>query len=273
MIDLIASNLAQLLEAIDGREVRMDDGRRTLATAGLSVIEIEPDWRTDLLAIITNPTLAYILLMVGVYGLILEGYSPGALVPGVIGGICLLLALYAFQILPVNYAGLALMALGLGLIAVEIFVPSFGILGVGGIIAVMFGSIILFDTDAPGLEMHTGLIAGMGFGFALIFAVIIWLAARSIRKPRVSSQQILVGEQAEAIRDFEDGHGRVHLQGEDWSARAGQPVSKGDQVRITAMQEEGFVLEVEPLSSNDRGGTRRTHHQSVYPTDSKGENA
>src|SRR6056297_1131242 len=138
VIDVVAEHLPELLEAIDGREVRMDEGTRTLATADLQATEIEADWRTELLAIITNPTLAYILLMVGIYGLILEGYNPGALVPGVIGGICLLLALYAFQILPVNYAGLALMALGLALIAVELFVPSFGILGIGGVIAVMF---------------------------------------------------------------------------------------------------------------------------------------
>ena len=185
VIDVVAGSLPELLEAIDGREVRMENGMQTLATDGLETVEIEPDWRTELLAIITNPTLAYILLMVGIYGLILEGYNPGALVPGVIGGICLLLALYSFQILPVNYAGLALMALGFALIAAELFAPSFGILGIGGIVAVTFGSVILFDSGVPGMEMNTGMIAGMGIGSALIFGAIIWLAARAIRKPRV----------------------------------------------------------------------------------------
>ncbi|MDP3429467.1 MAG: nodulation protein NfeD, partial [Desulfomicrobium sp.] len=115
VVDVVASSLPELLEAIDGREVRMENGTRTLQTASLITIEIETDWRTELLAIITNPTLAYMLLMVGIYGLMLEGYNPGSLVPGVIGGICLLLALYAFQILPVNYAGLALILLGMAL--------------------------------------------------------------------------------------------------------------------------------------------------------------
>jgi len=251
VIDVVAEHLPDLLAAIDGREVRMDEGTRMLATADLETIEIEADWRTELLAIITNPTLAYILLMVGIYGLILEGYNPGALVPGVIGGICLLLALYAFQILPVNYAGLALMALGLALIAVELFVPSFGILGIGGVIAVMFGSVILFDSGVPGLEMNTGLIAGMGFGSALIFGAIIWLAARSMRKPRMGGREALTGQQAEAISDFSNGEGRVHLQGEDWRARSSQPIAPGDKVRIIDMEEQGFVLDVEPIDNSE----------------------
>ena len=246
VIDVVAEHLPELLDAIDGREVRMDDGMRTLATADLETVEIEPDWRTELLAIITNPTLAYILLMVGIYGLILEGYNPGALVPGVIGGICLLLALYAFQILPVNYAGLALMALGLALIAVELFVPSFGILGIGGIVAVVFGSVILFDGGIPGFEMNTGMIAGMGLGSALIFGAIVWLAARALRRPRLGGREGLVGQTAEAVDDFDHGRGRVHVQGEDWFARADEPVKRGDRVRITAMEDEGFVLDVEP---------------------------
>jgi len=246
VIDVVAEHLPELLDTIDGREVRMDDGMRTLATADLETVEIEPDWRTELLAIITNPTLAYILLMVGIYGLILEGYNPGALVPGVIGGICLLLALYAFQILPVNYAGLALMALGLALIAVELFVPSFGILGIGGIVAVVFGSVILFDGGIPGFQMNTGMIAGMGLGSALIFGAIVWLAARALRRPRLGGREGLVGQTAEAVDDFEAGRGRVHVQGEDWFARAAEPVKCGDRVRITAMEDEGFVLDVEP---------------------------
>lgn len=247
--DLLAANLGELLGAIDGRKVQMESGSRTLRTANLAVREIETDWRTELLAIITNPTLAYILLMVGIYGLILEGYNPGSLVPGVIGGVCLLLALYALQILPVNYAGLALMALGLALIAVELFVPSFGILGIGGVVAVVFGSVILFDADVPGFHINTGLIAGMGLASALVFAMIVYMAARAFRKPPVSGRDSLIGNQAEVIDTFEDGQGRVHLQGEDWSARAAVPVERGQVVRITGMQDEGFVLDVEPIDS------------------------
>ena len=253
VIDVVAASLPELLETIDSREVRMENGTQTLATAGLETVEIEPDWRTELLAIITNPTLAYILLMIGIYGLILEGYNPGALVPGVIGGICLLLALYSFQILPVNYAGLALMALGFALIAAELFAPSFGILGIGGIVAVTFGSVILFDSGVPGMEMNTGMIAGMGIGSALIFGAIIWLAARSMRKPRVGGFDAMAGREGEAISDFTDGHGRVHLLGEDWHARARQPIARGERVRVTAMKEQGLVLDVEPMDAKASG--------------------
>lgn len=255
VIDLIASDLAELLEQIDGREVRMASGMKVLQTAGLQPLEIETDWRTDLLAIITNPAMAYILLMVGIYGLILEGYNPGALVPGVIGGISLLLALYAFQILPVNYAGLALIALGLALIAVELFVPSFGILGVGGIFAVMAGSVILFDTDIPEFRLNSGLIAGMGFGSALVFGGVVWLAARTMSKPRLSGREAMIGLEAEVIGDFVDGRGRVHLHGEVWSARSSEKVGKGDRVRITAVAGEGFVLDVSPTEARAGGGT------------------
>ena len=256
VIDVVAGSLPELLNAIDGREVRMENGTQTLATDGLETVEIEPDWRTELLAIITNPTLAYILLMVGIYGLILEGYNPGALVPGVIGGICLLLALYSFQILPVNYAGLALMALGFALIAAELFAPSFGILGIGGIVAVTFGSVILFDSGVPGMEMNTGMIAGMGIGSALIFGAIIWLAARAIRKPRVGGFDAMAGTEGEAISDFTDGHGRVHLLGEDWHARAREPIARGERVCVTAMKEQGLVLDVEPVDAKASGSSK-----------------
>ena len=248
VIDVIASNLPELLAAIDGREVRMENGMLTLATGQLAIVEIETDWRTDLLAIITNPTMAYILLMIGIYGLILEGYNPGTFVPGVIGGICLLLALYAFQILPVNYAGLALMLLGFALIAVELFVPSFGVLGIGGVIAVVFGSVILMDSDIPGFGIPIGMIAGMAIVSALLFFIIIYLAARAVRRPQVAGREALVGHEAEAIRDFSEGRGRVHLQGEDWSARATVPIGKGQKVRVTALQSEGLVLDVEPIA-------------------------
>lgn len=252
VIDFIAADLPGLLEAMDGREVRMANGTRTLSTAGLDVVEIETDWRTELLAIITNPTLAYMLLMVGIYGLILEGYNPGAMVPGVIGGICLLLALYAFQILPVNYAGLALILLGLALIGVELFIPAFGILGIGGIVAVVFGSVILFEGDIPEFRINTGVIAGMGAGSALLFGGIVWVAARTLRKPRLSSREAMVGLDAEAIQDFIDGFGRVHLRGENWSARSSHPIRKGDKVRITGMEDEGLVLSVTPTPNGNQ---------------------
>ena len=255
VIDIVAGDLEELYAAMDGREVRMDNGTRTIRTAGLTTVEIETDWRTQLLAIITNPTLAYILLMVGIYGLILEGYNPGSLVPGVIGGICLLLALYAFQILPVNYAGLALIVLGLALVTVELFLPSFGILGIGGIVAVVSGSVILFEGDMPEFRINTALIAGMGFGSALIFAFIVWVGARSLGKPRPGTREAMAGLEAEAIQDFTDGLGRVHVRGEDWAARCAQPVRRGDKVRIVAMEDQGLVLTVAPLTRSGHGQT------------------
>ncbi len=249
VIDVLAEDIPELLEAIHGREIRLSVRTVTLDTEGASVIELEPDWRSEFLSVITNPTLAYILLMIGIYGLILEGYNPGALVPGVIGGICLLLALYAFQILPVNYAGLALMLLGFALIAVELFVPSFGILGIGGVAAVVFGSIILMDTDVPGMAVNPGLIAAMGLASALAFFAVVYLAARSHRNPKVSGTESLVGREAESIAEFADGHGRVHVEGEDWTARSDEPVASDDRVEIVAV--EGLTLKVRPM--RDKG--------------------
>ena len=247
VIDLISSDIPSLLETIDGREVRMAAGTQTLATAGARIVEKEPDWRNKFLSVLTNPTLAYLLLMVGIYGLILEGYNPGALVPGVIGGICLLLALYAFQILPVNYVGLALMLLGFALIAVELFVPSLGILGIGGVVAVVIGSIILMDSDVPGMGVNTGLIAAMGLASALVFLAIFYLAAKAFRRPQVAGREALAGHHAEALGDFSDGEGRVHLEGEDWSAASDQPVTSGQTVKIVGV--DGLILKVEPIEN------------------------
>ncbi len=251
VIDVRAENIPELLEMIHGREIQLATRSVTLNTENIRVETLEPDWRSQLLSVITNPTLAYILLMVGIYGLILEGYNPGALVPGVIGGICLLLALYAFQILPVNYAGLALMVLGFALIAVELFVPSFGILGIGGVIAVVFGSIILMDTDVPGMSINTGMIAAMGLASALAFFAILYLAARSHRNPKVSGVHSLVGRTAESISDFSKGQGRVHIEGEDWSARSDAPIQREDQVEIVAV--DGLTLEVRPIHESKQG--------------------
>jgi len=245
VIDFIADDIPSLLEAVHGRELQVAGRMLTLETRNAVISEREPDWRNRFLSVLTNPTVAYLLMMIGIYGLILEGYNPGALVPGVIGGICLLLALYAFQILPVNYAGLALMLLGFALIAVELFVPSLGILGIGGVIAVVIGSIILMDSEVPGMGVNTGLIAAMGLASALVFLAIVYLAAKTFRRPRVSGREALIGHHAEAISRFSDGHGRVHLEGEDWSAASEFPIEPGQVVEIEAV--DGLVLKVKPL--------------------------
>lgn len=244
VIDLVAETIEELLARSHGREVKIGDQLVILDVEGARIEVIEQDWRSRFLGVITNPTLAFMLLMVGIYGLILEGSNPGALVPGVIGGISLLLALYAFQILPINFAGLALMILGFLLIAVELFVPSFGILGIGGVAAVVFGSIMLFDNDVPGFMINTGLIAAMGLFSALIFAAVIYLVTRSHRNPRVSGNEALVGREAESISNFSAGRGRVHIEGEDWSARGDDSIRAGDRVIIEGA--DGLILAVRP---------------------------
>lgn len=257
VIDLMAENLAELLTAVDGRRVQVASGEVTLNTAEAVIEVLEPDWRSQFLSVITNPTLAYILLMVGIYGLILEGYNPGALVPGVIGGICLLLGLYAFQILPVNYAGLALMVLGFALIAVELFVPSFGILGIGGVLSVVIGSVILMDTEVPGFAINTGLIVAMALASSLLFFGIIYLAMRAFNKPRVTGLESFVARQAEAISDFKQGRGRVHLEGEDWGATGPDSIRCGDMVEVVSS--EGLTLTVRPLSAFEQTSTGAHH--------------
>lgn len=251
VIDLVAADLPTLLDAVHGREFELAGRSVTLDTRHADLHEQQPDWRNRFLGVLTNPTVAYILMMIGIYGLILEGYNPGVLVPGVIGGICLLLALYAFQILPVNYAGLALMLLGFALIAVELFVPSFGILGIGGVTAVVIGSIILMDSDIPGAGINIGLIAGMGLASALVFFVLIYLAVKSIRRPQVTGRELLVGQQAEAIGDFVDGRGRVHVLGEAWSAASKHPIESGQMVEVEAA--DGLVLRVRPVDRVSKG--------------------
>lgn len=247
--DLIAEDMQSLLEQIDGRSVEVGGATVILTTAGAGVETLEPDWRSEFLGVITNPMLATLLLMIGLYGLLLEGYNPGGLVPGVIGAICLLLALYALQVLPVNYAGLALIVLGTLLILSELFMPSFGILGIGGVVAAVMGAIILYDTEVPGIAPPRGLIAGVAAAASAAFFAIMYLVVRAQRSPRVSGVDILVGQGAEAVDTFVDGHGRVHVNGEDWSSRSAQPVRRGENVRIVRV--DGLILEVEPEPKGD----------------------
>jgi membrane-bound serine protease (ClpP class) len=244
VIDLIARDRSDLLRQLDGRII--DGTVLSLPTSTLITV-IEPDWRTRFLAVISNPTVAYMLMLVGIYGLIFEGYNPGAMVPGVVGAICLLLAAFAFQILPVNYAGLGLMLLGLILIVAEFFVPSFGALGIGGVAAFVFGSLILIDTDIPGFEVASSVIASIAFTGALLVAATIWLAVRARNRHVVSGVEEMAGLPAEALEDFET-QGQVWVHGERWLAHSSTPVTKG-QV-LTVKQVDGLVLQVEPAGSN-----------------------
>ncbi|HSG64697.1 MAG TPA: NfeD family protein [Gammaproteobacteria bacterium] len=246
VIDVVAADLADLLEQIDGREVQTRGGAVTLDTAGLVFDRVEPDWRTRLLAVISNPTVAYMLMLLGIYGLIFEGYNPGAIVPGVVGAIALLLALFAFQVLPINYAGLALIALGIVLMIAEFLAPSFGALGIGGVVSFVFGSLILIDTDVPGFSRPTALIGSIATVAALGLLTLVWVAVRARRQPVVSGVEQLTKMTAQAIEDFEH-EGPVWVHGERWAARSSSPVTKGQLLVVTKV--DGLHLNVEPAES------------------------
>jgi membrane-bound serine protease (ClpP class) len=244
VIDIVARDLPDLLGQIDGREVHVGNNVVKLATRDLAITDVKPDWRVELLSVITNPTIAYGLLLIGIYGLLFEGYNPGAVFPGVVGAISLLIALFAFQILSVNYAGLALVAIGVGMIVAEFFFPAFGSLGLGGLIAFVVGSIILFDSDIPGLNIGLPVIGGVATVGGLVIVAMAWLANRSLRRPVVTGVQAMVGENAEVLEAF-NGIGRVRYGGEIWNAHAPSPLQTGQIVRIT--QVEGLTLWVEPV--------------------------
>jgi len=243
VIDVIARDLPDLLARIDGREVRVGESTVKLATHDLTVVQVKPDWRTELLAVITNPTVAYGLMLIGIWGLLLEGYNPGAVLPGVVGSICLLIALFAFQILSVNYAGLALLVLGTAMIIAEFFYPTYGSLGAGGLVAFIVGSLILFDTDVPGMHIARSLITAIATVGALVIAGIVYLATRSQRRPVATGAQGMVGDVAEVVADF-SGKGRVRYGGELWNARSEAPLHAGDLARIVKV--EGLTLWIEP---------------------------
>ncbi len=244
VIDLIAVDREELLQAVNGREVKLNNQAFVVDTADVTVQEIKPNLRQRLLNTIASPEIAILLLMVGLYGLLLEGYSPGAIVPGVTGVISLLLAAYALQVLPVNYAGLALLVVGLALIIAEAFAPSFGALGLGGVAAIIFGSLMMFDSGIP------------GFGISLTFVIsvalvagglLLWLVTYLLKLQRrgaVSGRASIIGGIGVATEAFvTDGH--IWLEGESWSATSNVPVEKGQHVVVREMN--GLVLKVAPV--------------------------
>ncbi|MDW7772288.1 MAG: nodulation protein NfeD [Desulfobulbaceae bacterium] len=245
VIDLTASDLDELLQKIDGREVVMESGKLFLDTRDLAVVRLDPDWRTRLLMVITDPNIAYILMLLGIYGLIYELANPGFVLPGVAGAICLLLAMYTFHILPINYAGLALMALGITFMVAEAFVPSIGALGIGGVIAFVIGSIILMDDES--MRISLPLISGTALFSAGFF---LWLIGRLVtlhkKKVRTGVEEI-IGSMGEAMEDF-TGEGRIWIHGESWRAAAGGPVKKGQKVLVVS--QNGLTLNVKTVQEN-----------------------
>ncbi len=247
VIDQVATNTQAVLAAVDGRRL-LQESTEPLRLADAVIDERAPDWRNELLAVITNPNVAYILLLVGIYGLIFELANPGTFVPGVIGGISLLLALFALQALPVNYAGLGLIALGILFMLGEALAPSFGALGVGGVLAFGLGSLLLFDTEGPGFELSMLLVAGVTAASLVIFMGTAMLALRAFRRRGVAGRAHMQGEQGEVIATRPEL--RVWVEGERWKARCDTPLEEGDRVRITAM--DGLTLTVEPMDLRER---------------------
>ncbi len=245
VIDVIASDIDDLLRQIDGRTVKVVSGEITLDTQNLNVVRIEPDWRTELLAVIGNPGFAYILLLLGIYGIIYEFSNPGMLFPGVIGSICLLLALFALQLMPISYVGLALIILGVILMISEAVAPSFGALGLGGLAAFIIGSIMLIDTDIPGYGISWALIAPVAVTTAAFSFTVVGLALRARRRPVVTGAEQMIGAEGE-ILEVKDDESWARVHSELWRVHSHAPVKPGMKIKVTARQD--LVLEVEPIN-------------------------
>jgi len=257
VIEVLASDVDDLLRKADGRTFKVTTGPGTFSTSGALVRRMPPGWRLEVLAVLSNPTIAYLLLLVGIYGLLLEGYHPGAILPGVVGAISLLVAAYALQMLPVNYAGLALIALGIGLIVAETFTPSFGLLGLGGIAAFVFGSVMLMDSDVPGYSINLGVIAGIAFSAAALLVVLLWLLWRARHAKVVTGSEALIGATVLALELIET-EGWAELHGERWRVRSTRPLQSGQAARVLARN--GLTLQVEPQEPK----TSEVAHDRLY---------
>ena len=249
VIDVVASDVPDLLRQLQGRSLQVLAKEQILNTQQIEIKSIKPDWRSQFLAVITNPSIAYILLMMGMYGLLLEFYNPGSIVPGTVGGISLLLALYAFQLLPVNYAGAGLVLLGIALMSAEAFVPSFGILGLGGFVSFVIGSIILMDTEVPGFGIDLGLIAGFALSSAAFFMIAIGLLLKSRHSPIVSGKEEMLDAVGVVLDDF-SGTGMARIHSEIWQVFCEQGMKKNEQVKVIAM--DGLLLQVMPIKNGEK---------------------
>lgn len=248
VIDIVATDIPQLLLQLDQREVTMGGNAVTLQTAQAEIEEVEPGWRTSVLAIVANPQVALILMMVGVYGLFFELTNPGAAIPGVAGLICLVLGLYAFQLLPVNWAGLALIFLGVAMMIGEVFLPSFGALGVGGVAAFIIGGLMTSDLDWPGYSISMPFLIGTAVAMAALIVLTGTLAARAHRRPVVTGEKGMIGMQGTVALSHE-GLAYAEVGGERWRISSSQPLAPGDPIRVTGV--DGLTLIVEPAPSTD----------------------
>jgi len=247
VIDLVVQDLDDLLLQLDGMVINLENQEVTLKTANAEVHQHLPDLRTEILSIITNPSIVLVLGMIGMYGIILEFYNPGSLIPGVIGVICLLLAAYAVQLLPLNYAGLALLMLGIGLMVAEALVPSFGILGIGGVIAFCIGGLMLFDAEMEAFQVGLPTIAATAVVSAFLIFATVSIALKIRNKKVTTGMSALIGEQGEALNNF-GKEGQVRVGGEIWRATSNDTIEAGDTVSVEAVK--GLLMTVRKIEDS-----------------------
>jgi len=242
VIDVIANDDTDLLRKIDGRTVTVAGKPQLLATGGLEIVSEPPGWRTELLALVTDPNVAFILMLIGVYGLILEFFNPGAVLPGLVGAISLLVALYALAFVPINYAGVALVLFGIALMVAEAHIGAFGALGVSGIAAFVIGALLMFPSRAPGFSLSGGIVAGTAIGSAALLLVVLTVLLRSRKRPVVTGVEALIGAEGETV-SWQNGEGRVRVKGEIWLARSDASLDVGSRVKVVSR--DGLVLRVQ----------------------------
>lgn len=243
VVELVAEDLEDLLGQLDGRTVAVAGGERTLSTRGRTIERVEPSFVTRALGVLANPNIAFLLMMIGVYGIIFEFMNPGAIAPGVFGAVCLVLGLYSLNMLPLNYAGLALILLGIAFMIAEAFTPTFGVLGIGGAIAFVIGAAMLIDTDVPEYQLSWPVIIGAGLFTGGFVALAATSAVRSHRRRVVTGREALIGARAEVL-DWSETSGHVWAASERWNARGPAGLAAGQSVRVTGV--DGLRLEVAP---------------------------
>jgi membrane-bound serine protease (ClpP class) len=249
VVEYVARDVPDLLRQLDKKRVGVLGRDQVLQTAEAPIVEYEADWRVRLLAAITDPSIALLLMTIGIYGLIFEFTNPGVGVAGVLGGICLLLALYALQLLPVNYAGLGLILLGIGFMVTEAFLPSFGVLGLGGIVAFVVGALILIDTELPGFGIPVALIVSIAVASALVIVTLVAIALKT-RRLAAAGPSNMIGSLGEALEDIQqEGWAKVH--GENWRVASRTPLHRAQQVRVVGRK--GLLLEVEAIDNQEKG--------------------
>jgi membrane-bound serine protease (ClpP class) len=256
LADLVSPSLDDLLKQLDGRAVRRFDGTTvTLRTAGAAIEAVEMSWRQRLLSAIAHPQVAYLLLSLGTLGLTIELWNPGSILPGVVGGVCLLLAFFAFQILPINYAGLLLILFGLILLVIEIKVTSFGLLAAGGLVSLIFGSLMLIDSPLPELQLGLRVVLPVTLGLAAIVLFLVRLAVQSQRRRPVTGDAGMIGERGRALTALGAGQsGRVRAHGEIWNARADEPIAAGDEIVVAAVEGLELIVRRRPPDGASEGG-------------------